>query len=392
MAKIGRIIYLIDYPFSQRDYDRYGVGLLKNNEFKVEVWDLTPFLRPKIFANKIAIDQVKHEEDKLFLDQDSALAAIRQLGSDCFIVCLIPYCLDSYAVYQAISRKHLPYAVFIGNTTPSISNSVRKESAIGKALRKIRRIKLNYMGERLFPYLPYKLLGIDPVTYILAGGEKSNSSSYPVAAKSEIMWLHALDYDIYLKSKDMPARGGSRTAVFLDEYMPFHPDYIYAGIAPHATAEDYYKALCQFFDRVEENLKVKIIIAAHPHSEYEKHPDYFNGRTIIKRQTAELVREAELVIAHSSTSINFAVLFNKPLIIVTTDKLEQSSLKPFIDTIALSLGKKVININKPGEIDFNAELKINQEYYLRHKQYYIKKAGTEELPFWQIVANRLKRL
>jgi hypothetical protein len=36
------------------------------------------------------------------------------------------------------------------------------------------------------------------------------------------------------------------------------------------------------------------------------------------------------------------------------------------------------------------ELVINEEDYCDYRNLYIKKDGTDELPFWQIVANRLK--
>ena len=105
-----------------------------------------------------------------------------------------------------------------------------------------------------------------------------------------------------------------------------------------------------------------------------------------------MIRESEFVIAHSSTSPNFAVLFGKPVIFVTTNKLEQSSQEPFITEMASWFGKQPINIDSPTEIDWDKELTVDKEAYSKYKNSYIKKNGSEELPFWQVVSNKIRGL
>ena len=181
--------------------------------------------------------------------------------------------------------------------------------------------------------------------------------------------------------------------VFLDEYLPFHPDFIHLQMAHPTTAEDYYPLLRRFFGFLEDNYGVRIIIAAHPRSRYEELPNYFGGRPVIRGKTAQMVRESEFVIAHSSTSLNFAVLFYKPVIFITTNQLEQSSQGPFIHLMASWFGKQPINIDdQPIGVDWESELRINEEAYARYRNSYIKKDNSEELPFWQIVSNKIKSL
>ena len=69
---------------------------------------------------------------------------------------------------------------------------------------------------------------------------------------------------------------------------------------------------CKFFDYIEHKFHVRIIIAAHPKSNYDAKSDYYQGRTIIKGDTARLVKDSSFVIASQSTAINLAILFNKP--------------------------------------------------------------------------------
>ena len=84
--------------------------------------------------------------------------------------------------------------------------------------------------------------------------------------------------------------------------------------------------------------------------------------------------------------------FKKPVIFVTTDKLQQSSQRPFIKLMASWVGKQPINIDNPIEIAWDRELTIDKEAYSKYKNCYIKKNGSEDVPFWQAVSNRIKSL
>ena len=37
---MNKFIHLVSSPFSQRDYDRYGVAILQADGFDVEVWNV----------------------------------------------------------------------------------------------------------------------------------------------------------------------------------------------------------------------------------------------------------------------------------------------------------------------------------------------------------------
>ena len=98
------------------------------------------------------------------------------------------------------------------------------------------------------------------------------------------------------------------------------------------------------------------------------------------------------MIAHASTAINFAVLFNKPVLFITTKELQQNIISSYIESMALKLGKKPIYIDDSTKIDSEIDfLSINEKDYDMYKNSYIKKDGSEDLPFWQIFANYIKK-
>lgn len=386
MGKITKIIYFIEAPFNQRDYDRFGIEILKENGFEVEIWDFTPFLNPQRSKVKLP-DPIYYEKTHTVPFKNRAQNAISKLSNNCFVVCLISYRFESYPIYRSLSRNKIKYCVELATVLASSNN--KKKNFLSK-LKKITFTKLINLG---FLYISHKYLGISPATLILASGEKSISfNCYPISIKTEILWIHSLDYDIYIREqKKIPTQVDNYIGVFIDSCLPFHPDHLtHAGLPPF-TPEEYYPAICNFFDFLEKNYNVNIIIAAHPRSHHECYPDYFGRRPVIRGKTVELIRKSKFAILHWSTAVNFCVLFKKPMIFTTTNKLQQI-IGTNLETMSSLFGKKVINLNNFLNIDLNENLKIDEKAYLDYKHSYIKRKGSEELPFWQVFANRVKLL
>jgi len=204
------------------------------------------------------------------------------------------------------------------------------------------------------------------------------------------VWGHALDYDIFLEAGGREARSTQEHIVFLDEYVPFHPDYLDLGIAAPNTAEEYYPKLNQLFDRLEHELKLPVVIAAHPRAKYENSA-YFDGRRIVGGDTCAMVRKAALVVSHCSTANNFTVIYGKPSLSVLTNGLRRSFYGPYIQAMAYCLGGPMINIDTSWELDLERLLRVDEA---RRSEYYesiIKRPGTPEKNTWQIFTEFIHR-
>ncbi len=389
IRQITKIIYFIESPFNQRDYERLGVEVFIKNGFEVYVWDFTPFLHPEVHRKVKVPDPITYEKYRQFLTKKEAVSAILKESQGSFVVSYIGYRPKSFPIFKTLSKNGIPYSVFMANALPSIARRLHPIDILKKILRATPNKLINYV----FARIPYSYLGIRSARFNLAGGELSTKYyKYPVGPKTETLWLHTLDYDIYLKERNRLVQPKKNKGVFLDEYLPFHPDFLHQQVSPPTMPEDYYPSLCRFFDFIEGNYGTDIVIAAHPSSRYEELPDYFGGRPVIRGKTVQMVRESEFVIAHSSTSLNFAVLFGKPAIFITTNKLHQSSHGPFIQLMASWFGKRPVNLDNSIKIDWDKELTVDEEAYAKYKNCYIKKNGSEELPFWEIVSNKVQTL
>ena len=201
-----------------------------------------------------------------------------------------------------------------------------------------------------------------------------------------------MDYDVYLENKDVCAKSSEEHAIFLDPLAPmFQGDTLAMDFKVTTTVEKYYPSLCKFFDYVGKELDVSVEIAAHPKSNHPPCPEYFGGRQTLRGNTFGMIKNSRFVMTHASTSIQFAILLKKPILLLTTEELERDIVfSGEIKAYAQSLGKIIINIDKPLAIDWEKELHVDEKKYDDYIELYIKKRGSEELNTWQILANRLK--
>jgi hypothetical protein len=398
---IYKVIVMVDYPFNRCDYDRFGIELLRNHGLETEIWDITACLHKPIIDKLIVKEPVIFKNLRIFTEKREIVKAISSLDKGCIINCIIEYSVRTFFIFRTISKHKINYCVFGMVSFPSpypIQHSMieRLVSILkkGKAI-KFKDMIQHVLNKILLKY--YFIFGINPASIIILAGEKSKGvPSYPVNKTTKQLWAHMMDYDIYLKNKTKLNDSSKITGVFLDEYLPLHPDFHYMGIEFPISPDNYYPKICNFFKILEKNMNTQIVIAAHPKSDYENTPDYFCGRTIIKGETARLVKESSFAIAHMSTSINFAVLYHKPIVFITTDELQKMTSGKnitglYIQVIASELGKMPINIDHISGFNWDEEMGINEDAYLRYRNLYIKKPRTPEKPMWEIYCSYIQK-
>lgn len=391
---IKKIIFFVDVPFGKRDYERFGIEILIKNGLDVEIWDFTPILHPKVYNTYALPDPIKLDYYHVFQTKETALSKIATINQSCFVMNFIPYNVNTLQIFRLISKKKIPYG-YRAFAYPSGTSAVSSYDILQKVFIKLKNSNIELLLNYLLRKIPSEFFGVAPARMIIATGKKYKMDNrVPIGSSTEIVWGHTLDYDIYLREKEEDVvREERRFAVFLDEYFPFHPEYVYMGINPPVSADEYYPLLCNFFELLEKKYDTNVVIAAHPRSAYEKHPDYFKGRLVVRGKTSQLVRKSDFVILHHSASMHFAILYKKPMIFIGMDKLLKNSFHgPLLNFMASMFSKKVINLDEITFENLEKELFIDKKAYNAYKNDYIKKEGTEEIPFWQIVANRIKKM
>jgi hypothetical protein len=385
MTAITKIVFLHEGHFSRTYYEMFGIKILEDNGFKVEVWNFMPFLKNVDFQEATPPDPIAWDGYHVFQTKKEANKAISSVMPTSLVICGLHYSFETYTFYRALTKRKIIFCSNLAMALPTGTiSSIRSVSNI------LQKIKFKRLMNRAFQMIPFEMTGVKPVDIVFAMGDKFFRHGYPMNEKSEILDVHFYDYDKFLMENEKPSHVDPKVGVFLDECLAFHPDNIDMAV-PAVKVEEYYPLLCTFFDYLEQTRGVRIIVAAHPRSKYDEMPDLFGGRAVIRGKTVELVKKAGFVILHQSMSLNYAVLFEKPMIFITTDKVEEYLIEdPSPEWLATFFGKKLHNLNDTIEIDFTKELTVDRKAYRAYRNAYIKKDGSPELPFWQIVANRIK--
>ena len=396
---IDTLIFAVEAPFTDRDYERFGIKRLIARGFRVQVWDLSDVLHADIIELVEVPDRKQWEGCTRFSARDELGRAIAGLPRTAMVLCLVRYAWGTTFFYRALSARSIPYAVMVVNILPPPA-SATVETWAGRLGALFRRIGnspvkagiLHVLNRVLLAAFP--LIGVSPARLCILGGSRcAEAIGYPVRRSTRYVWTHALDFDLYLSIRDRAVPEERSLGVFLDEYLPFHPDLLFAGNPAPCPADEYYPQLRQFFDYLETRFGVRVAVAAHPKSQYGSHQDYFGGRPVIQGSTPEFVQRAGFVILHASTSLNFAILFRKPVIFITNHRIDSNigicRIGAILSTMASILGKTPITLDEPYSFDWNRELAVDGRAYARYRDWYIKKEGTEERNTWEIVADAI---
>lgn len=407
---LEKVIYLMQVPISAREYSSFGAEFYQRRALDVEIWECTPFLNPTHgeVPRPAAFCKIKQ-----FSSAKEVCAALQALGSETAAINLLPKNKLTLPIFKKLNASPLQSVEVRTNALPLPPRSAKK------SLDKIFSGKLySFLLRR--PGVWSKLAG-RPQRIIYGG---AICRPLPEEALRRIS-AHALDYDAYTTYMSiMPGEAGpgrlkeaasgnlaaaspgvlaaaslqgSKEAglckgdkiVFLDQCLPFHSDFKVLQKASPVTEQEYYPALCKFFGELENKLGLPVVIAAHPRAPYSQTNDFFENRQVIKGQSLALVCGAALVLAHTSTALNFAVMARRPARIIATNQLLAAE-QPTLDFIAKSLGTATLPIEALAP-DWDADLlSFNSIAYETYFNRYIKEQGSPDLPFWEILLRDLR--
>ena len=372
------IVFLVENPFTEWQYQRFGIDLLKNKNYEIKILDFTKLINPKIYElHKHAI--YKCPQRKEIVRKEDLNRALEGINVDTTIAFdHLQY--NSYSKYVRDfifkNKKALRAVWDLGlNPMPKLSVWTKLRQLL---LRKnlIQRVK-NYVGPQIYYYKHGA-----PDIALLSGKLSDVGSNKSVKHK---IWVHAFDYDKYLviKNKNQGKRIMGNYACYLDE--DFISDLLILGYRPIITPDKFYPTLNKILSNIEEILGCKVIIAAHPKSDSSVLKLKYNNRRVVKGSTAELVRDSKIVLGHASAGFNFAMLWRKPICILTSNELNKSYYGPFIFARAATTRTTVINIDHEySNLDKIMKQRIKNNLYDDYLENYIKTENSKKLCIWDI--------
>jgi hypothetical protein len=300
-------------------------------------------------------------------------------------------------VYKIIKfRKDI---IWIGRVTKSLPTGSRKKVHSLKAmLGSIMFYKLYKPVSNVVLYITQKMIrkwgpsigirGYEP-DYLMVSNNTQALKGFP---KDKVIVTHADDYNIHILHENSTLEPSLHDAiVFLDQMLYFHPDFKKLGEGL-MDVDTYYQKLNGVLDALSEKWGKPVVIAGHP--EASKLPDYaqrFRGKKFVTGESLKLVRHSFMVVSHYSTATNFAVIYNKPLVLLWSDSFKGfEKIESPIKVLSKALNATIINMDS-----YNLEtldLKLNTDFS-EYRDTYIKSAGTpEELSYPYVVRHVLNNV
>jgi len=161
-----------------------------------------------------------------------------------------------------------------------------------------------------------------------------------------IFAINSNDYETYLSLEADKSRVISEKYIlFIDIAFPIHPDIPSFYGVPMGEKQRYLKVMNDFFNNIEKEYKLPVVIALHPKCTYTD--EDYGGRRTFKYKTGQLIRDSEMVLTQGSTSTTLAVIYNKPTLFFYTQYMLDYVPKAIckINWYAQSLGKEAIKID-----------------------------------------------
>jgi len=353
----------------------------------VEYWDLSAIFFPRIKRNKI-----NNENIIIFnLLDEVENRLIHQEISSTFFVIMITYESRVVNLFQLLTKYNCTTSIFARGMIPMPLTSMKPFfSRIRKAFN--FKLLITYIFNKRSSWLKKKGF-IKKYDTVFNAGELGIcvvGAGYEIEKKeSKIINLNSFDFERFIVSKNAENLIKEKYCVFLDEYLPYHPDFFMLKIKT-VEPDNYYKSLNSFFKIIENKFNLEVVIAAHPKAERYVYENPFDGRKVFFNKTAELTKYAEFGVLHFSTSVSFPVLNKKPVLFLYTNSIKtvMPNYYRYISFFSETLGSNLINIDEVSEADIDKDFKtIDINKYEAYKFNYLTSLESEQQQSVDIFCN-----
>jgi hypothetical protein len=382
-VKSKKLIFLTSQPLNTWNGERFNASHLNKN-FDFEYWNVST-----LNSKNILIEDDKKYETEIkinnFHSYFSFIPAILKIPKDTYFIDisanndLIFILLKNILFFRGIKFIWLD----LGNHLETGNRSefktffkkiFVKNYLISKILNKLNKISSFFIFYKYYHYF--------------IGGLESNTMLGNIP-KNKITYSHSLDYNDFFKLKNSETPIQKNYIVYLDQKYLDHPEIDFLK-EPNYIEKNCYNYLKNFFENISIAQKKEVIFCAHPRAKNDD--EYLQDFKNIKfNETAIYTKHADLVLAHDSISINYCIIFKKPLIIIIMPGMELSNKRDNLLSMGELLGCKVIDLKNFRTINLEETYEVDEAKYDLYIKKYIKIKG-DEIDSWEILSKELCKL
>lgn len=375
----------------------FGIDYLSKNNFEIIFVDLS-FLIDGQISKSLYKDQSPPVGCEILIinSWDQLDTFVKESAANTIFIDMVvgasTYGFKEARIFRILKKYNAKYYVVCGGLVPTIESFSKSSSYLNKIKRAFTKpsllMTLIIRGAILFLIRlniiypkPHRILG-------LVRNPQLQSYCKKIRYKKPITLMNSYNYGDYIDYINLKASPPEikNICVFLDEDHTNHPDFYLLGMAP-LNQDEYLLSMNRFFDYIEKKTGLSVVVAAHPKSRFTENDHPYGERAFIKNKTIHLVAKSKMVIAHSSTSISYPVLFHKPLLLVFNNVMK--SRIGMVDTVrAFAKDLDLIPIDVDNAIEAN-EFRLDLDSRQKYEDYlykYVFSAETIKEKPWATVA------
>ena len=391
IATDREIVFLAVTPLLESVIGRYSINELYDMGYKIHMVDMTRVIDSEV-ADRINAKPLQDERYPLeLLSTYAEVDAFVSAHQEAYFFMLFDYYYEVRKIYDILTKYDVDY----GNVSTALTDSGFRPEMYGGGLKSFDFSRLTpekwkriYFNRFVRTHSPHK-----PANFMLVGGWNNCDQIWKNCNCKEgvtkQIYIRSFDYERFLHT-DAYDNGGKPYAVFLDQFMPYHPDFKdYKKWHIHIPEKEYFEQVHEIFDVIRNVYGLEIIIAAHPRGSYEPYGDVWKGCKVLYGKSAELAKNASLVMTHFSNAITFAAMADKPAMLLNIPLWDQND--HFTNSCRLwgeMLGAPVVRYAKDMHETF--DYKVDEEKYneFRHNFTQSRDAGDTR-SFWEIAMSEI---
>lgn len=369
----AKVIYISSSRLTDKTSRDWYVDYLIGKGIAVEYWDVVALVRDEYdeaaakTTNYLRIFQTYSEVEEILRLPENKNA---------YYVILVTYAGFTVRLFRLLTKYDCRMIFMAWGAVPTKRFNMWRKALSGFT-NPLGLAKKIFFKAKAIAYRKLKL--IKPFDIVFAAGEVLMAGDHYAA---KVIPMNAADYDQYerVKLENAAPIVEGRYAVFLDVNLPYHSDAKVVGWST-VRPNEYYASLNQFFELLEAKYKINVVIAAHPRADYRV-SNPFNGRKIYHGRTPDLVKDADFVISHSSTSQSYAVLNHKPIVFIYTNEMLSVYRHTYMNEIydaAEYLDASIYNINEITRSEQIIVKNANPRCYESYKYNYLTSPESEHM-------------
>lgn len=366
------ICFMIDTPIVQSYFSYYVLDAFGDEGYQIELVDISPVTNIKAFKI-VKEDLIDYSAPNVYLCKSykEIDEIIDNMPIEAIVITSFGWMLPYYPIFSHLTKNKIRYGHMILNSCYELTGTVSIKERIAAFFR---RLSLKYIADVVFRRLPKTCFNINNCSFLINNSYEEiegYKKRFYCNKDTKFLVIHSNTYEEALKNKDQKPLLTTKYCLWLDSYIPYHPDLVSMNIK--IEPEKYYNSLRKFFYWIQNTYGIQVVISAHPRSNYKLHPEAYDGFPVIKGNTCILVRDAEFVITAASTSFLYAVTYQKPFVFIYNDILNEllEAHISFIYNVSKEFNKQPINIDK-----FNGEKAITDRQLIVEQPCYFKSAKT----------------